>query len=66
VLWGTLIFGAIGWSVLTRGWAASQATLHPHGWDSWANILLAPFALLVWGLVFLVLAVRSGPPRPDR
>lgn len=67
VLWGTLIFGAILWSLLTRGWAASESTLHPHGWEGWANLLLAPFALFVWGIVFFVIAQRSGPkPQSER
>jgi hypothetical protein len=60
VLWGTLVAGGILWNVLTLGWKASRGLLHPHGWEGWSNALLAPFALAVWGCVFLTMALREG------
>ena len=63
MLWGTLIAGAIAWGFVSGGWPGLQQVLHPHGWEGWCNVLLAPFALFVWGIVFVFLALGSGLTR---
>src|SRR5206468_98948 len=51
VVWGTALLFSLAFTVVARGPGTARPLLTPPpngGWTGWLNVLLVPFALVVW------------------